>query len=94
MEQFILKGEIAGAGLPYLLKLNREEHKLDVFRECGSEKLYDNGLIRKTFNFKSFFKLFASIFFGWIIFTFLWIRFIARKSKSKRSEPRHTDKAQ
>lgn len=49
-QAFILKREIAGSELPYLIKLNREERRLEVFRKCANEKLYVDRLIRKTYD--------------------------------------------
>lgn len=47
---FILKQEIVGVELPYLIKLNREESRLEIFKKCGNEKLYSTCLIRKNYN--------------------------------------------
>lgn len=46
---FILKKEMVGAELPCLIKLNREKSRLEIFRKCGNEKLYDHLSIRRTF---------------------------------------------
>ncbi len=42
---------------------------------------------------KCYFKLFVSLLFGWIVFTFFWIRFIFRKVRARRKQAQHVDNA-
>lgn len=49
-QTFILKKEIPGAEYPYLIKLNRGENRLEIYRKCGNKKLYDNLVIRKSYD--------------------------------------------
>lgn len=47
---FILKKEIPGTDHPWLIQLNRGESRLEIYRKCGNEKLYDDLMIRKTYD--------------------------------------------
>lgn len=33
-----------------MIKLNRGESRLEIYRKCGNEKLYDNLIVRKTYD--------------------------------------------
>lgn len=46
----ILKKEIPGAELPYLIKLNRGKCELEIYKKCSNGRLYDDLLIRRTYN--------------------------------------------
>ncbi|MCI9263645.1 MAG: L,D-transpeptidase [Oscillospiraceae bacterium] len=47
---FILKKEIPGAELSWLIKLNRGESRLEIYRKCDNEKLYDDLTIQKSYD--------------------------------------------
>lgn len=47
---FILKKETVGAERPYLIKLDRETSRLEVFKKCPNEKLYDYFPIRPAYD--------------------------------------------